>query len=387
MRGRAAARGKVILPGTASTSVTGRARDARTDPLIPGIVAETESASPVRIREADAADAERWNVFVNLSDRANFYQRWEWAAVNREALGHRTHLLLAERDGQVTGVLPLVRVRSRLFGDVLSSMPFVNFGGPAAEDEGTESALVRQACALAERLRCDYLQLRATRAFDGLPVATDKVSMTVALDADPEAVMRSFSTKHRTNIRRAAKNDITVRAGGPELLDDFYAVLSLSWQRLGTPLYRRAYFADIVRRFGDHVRLHVAYHAGTPIATAFNGEFRGTVEGMWAGVDPRAQELQPNYVLYWEMIRDACQRGLGRFHLGRSTKDSGAVRFKEKWSATPQQLYWNYHLVRARELPRLNPDNPRYARAIRIWQQLPLPVLRLIGPPLARLIP
>lgn len=341
----------------------------------------------MRIRVATAADAARWNGFVNLCPRANFYQRFEWAELNREQLGHRDHFLLAERDASVVGVLPMVRVRSLLFGDVLASMPFVNFGGPAGTDDAVETALVAEACALAERLRCHYLQLRATRALGALPVTTDKVSMSIDLDPDPEAMMRGFSGKHRANVKRALRNEITVRAGGAELLPDFHHLLSRSWQRLGTPLYGRAYFEAIVRRFGPEVRIFVAYHGGRPIATAFNAEFRGTVEGMWAGVDPDAQELQPNYVLYWEMIRDACERGLTRFHLGRSTKDSGAQQFKAKWSAEPQQLYWNYHLVRATEIPQVNPDNPKYARAIRAWQRLPLAVLGVIGPPLARQIP
>lgn len=342
----------------------------------------------MRIRPATEADGARWNAFVNLCDRANFYQRWEWNAINREALGHRTHFLLAERGDTVVGVLPLVRVRTLLFGDQLTSMPFVNFGGPAGVDDATEDALVQAACAEADRLRCDHLQLRATRAFGALPVGTDKVSMTVALQPDPDAMMQGFSQKHRHNLRRAQKNPITVRqASGAELLDDFYGVLRLSWQRLGTPLYRRSYFARIIAAMPEAIRLHVAYHEGRPIAVAFNGEFRGTIEGMWAGVDPAAQALQPNYILYWEMIRDACVRGFTRFHLGRSTKDSGAVAFKEKWSATPTQLYWNYHLVKAKELPRLNPDNPRYQRAIRTWQRLPLGLLDVVGPPIARGIP
>ena len=341
----------------------------------------------MRIRLATDADAARWNAFVNLCPRANFYQRFEWAGVNHDRLGHQTPFLIAEHGDAVTGVLPLVRVRSLLFGDVLASMPFVNFGGPAGMDDATEAGLVDAACAHAARLRCHYLQLRASRAFGDLQVTTDKVSMTIALDRDPEAVMRGFTAKHRHNIRRAQKNDIMVRAGGAELLADFFETLSLSWQRLGTPLYRHTYFEDIVRRFGDDVRIYVAYRGGVPIATAFNGYFRDTVEGLWAGVDPQAHDLQPNYVLYWEMIRDACERGFRYFQLGRSTKDSGAMRFKEKWSAQPQQLYWNYHLVRAKEIPQLNPDNPRYEHAIRLWQRLPLRVLRVIGPPLARLIP
>ena len=135
------------------------------------------------------------------------------------------------------------------------------------------------------------------------------------------------------------------------------------------------------------MRIFVAYHDGAPVAAAFNGHFRDTVEGMWAGVDPRRQELQPNYVLYWEMIADACRRGYRYFHLGRSTKDSGAQRFKEKWLGEPKQLYWNYHLATDDVMPNLAPTNPEFALAIRAWRRMPLAVLRVVGPPIARLIP
>lgn len=345
------------------------------------------SASPVRIRTASDADATRWNAFVNLCGTANFYQRFEWRDVNARSLGHRTEFLLAERGDAVVGVLPLVHVRSALFGHVISSMPFVNFGGPAALDEAAEAALLAAARAHAEASRCHYLELRATKPFDGMPTNTDKVSMTVPLVADPEALMKAFTQKHRHNLRRALKNALEVRAGGAELLDPFYGLMVKSWKDLGTPLYERAYFADILAAFGDGIRIFVAYHEGQPVATALNGHHRDTVEGMWAATDPAAHQLSPNYVLYWEMLRDACTRGFTSFHLGRSTKDSGAVTFKEKWLAQPKQLYWNYHLVRATGMPGLNPRNPKYQLAIRTWRRLPLPVLSVLGPRLARLIP
>lgn len=341
----------------------------------------------MRIRPVTDADASRWNAFVNLCEGGNFYQRFEWQAVNARSLGHRTHFLLAQRGDDVVGVFPMVHVKSLVFGHVLSSMPFVNFGGPAALDDEAEAALVRAACEYADAARCDYLEIRATKPLGDLRTNTDKVSMTIPLVADPDEMMRAFSAKHRANVKRALKNELVVRSGGIELLDEFYALLSLSWKELGTPLYRRDYFADILARFGDDARIFVAYHEGRPIATAFNGYHGGTVEGMWAGIDPAFHQLQPNTVLYWEMIRDSCLRGCTAFHLGRSTKDSGAVQFKEKWLAQPKQLYWNYHLVRAKAMPGLNPRNPKYALAIRMWQKLPMAVLRVIGPPLARVIP
>lgn len=340
------------------------------------------------VRPARALDAERWNGFLDRAPQSNFYQLYEWERVNREALGHSTHFLLAEDgDDRVQGVIPLVRIRSRLFGDMLVSMPFVNYGGPAADDAEIESLLVREASRLAEELGTDYLEIRSARPVGRLPAQTNKVSMTVPLDPDPDVVWRAFKSKHRNNIKSVQRDDVEVRSGGRELLDPFYELMAVSWRDLGTPLYGKSYFETVMDAFENRIRIFVAYKDGVPVATAFNGHFHGTVEGLWAAMDPAYRKLQANYVLYWEMIRDACERGCLAFHLGRSTVDSPAARWKERWTAEPQQLYWCYHLVGRNELPELNPDNPKFAMAIRMWRRLPIGITTLLGPPLARMLP
>ena len=331
---------------------------------------------------------QEWNHFLDRCPSANFYQRFEWLRINREALGHDVFGLVAEdAAGAIVGVFPLVRVRSRLFGDILSSMPFVNLGGPAALGRTVEAQLVTAAQELADELGCDYLEVRADRPVSGWPTSTHKVSMTIPLTQDPDELFESYSRKHRKNVRRSYKNQIRVESGGIERLDTFIHLMEVGWRALGTPLYHRSYFEAVVRAFPNDVRIFVGYSGDTPVATAFNGAFRGTLEGMWAAVDPEALSLQPNYVLYWEMIAWACRSGYQSFHLGRSTVDSGAQDFKAKWGAEATQLHWSYHLRNGNEVPSLNPNNPRYQLAIRTWRKLPLDILRVLGPKVARLIP
>lgn len=338
----------------------------------------------------DSADARAWDHFLEHTPGANFYQCHAWRDINRSQFGHETHYLLARSadDGMIGGVLPLVMLRSRLFGNILCSMPFVNFGGPCASDAEASRALLERAGSLCRELAADYTELRVLEPADAqLPTALHKVSMTIDLDTDPDKLWQAFTTKHRTNIRRVYKNAIQVRHGTHDLLDDFYRLLSLSWQHLGTPIYRKAYFAEILARFPETTRIFVAYQGGIPIATAFNGYFKDTVEGMWAGTSPAHHKLQPNYVLYWEMIKHACENGFRHFHLGRSTIDSNAEQFKKKWNAQAHQLYWQYILGNRREIPQLNVNNPKYQLAISLWKKLPLPVTQWLGPFLARSIP
>jgi FemAB-related protein (PEP-CTERM system-associated) len=325
---------------------------------------------------------------VQASSRASFYHRWEWRAINERAFGHQTAYLAAVEDGQFVGVFPLVRLKSLLFGNVACSMPFVNYGGPAAESDAAEARLLDAAGAAADEWGVDYVEIRSQRRLDArYPCSDHKVSMTIALDPDPEVVMGRFKREQRAEIRRAYKNGFTTRFG-PEGIDDFYAVLSESWRDLGTPIYRIEYLKAILAAFPESTRLCVVYDAaGRPAAGALDGLHRGTVEGMWLGMRGEYRRQLVGYVLYWELIKRACEMGFQTFHLGRSSKDSGGEQFKKKWNAETLQLYWQYILRRGSEMPALNPTNPKFQLAIRAWQKLPLSMTQLLGPFIARSIP
>ncbi len=350
--------------------------------------APSVTAATLTIEPCSSVHATQWNDYLAQQPEGSFYHLFEWQQINEKALGHRTAYLLARDGATVRGVLPLTFVSSPLFGRILCSLPFVNYGGPIASDATAASALVEAAKAQATELKADYLELRCASSLQtDMQASLRKISMHIELNPDPDVLWNKFSSKHRTNIRRSQKNELQVTCGGSELLDTFYSVMEQSWRQLGTPLYGRSYFASIMRALPDHTRIFVCARGSEPVAVAFNGYFNGTVEGLWAGGTELSRPLQANYALYWEMIREACVRGCSRYHLGRSTAESGAEDFKKKWNATSSQLYWYFHRPQGGEMPQLNVDNPKYRLAIRVWQRLPLWMTRLIGPPLARLIP
>lgn len=335
-----------------------------------------------------AKQAQAWNDFLQQSEHANFYQRFEWKALNEQCFGHRTDFLALDGDSGFQAVLPLVHIKSRLFGYIIASMPFVNFGGPASLSGAAETRIIEAAKTIVDEAGADYLELRCDRPLAAeLPSATHKISMTIALNPDPDTVWDSFKSKHRTQIRRAYKDGLNAKHGHLELLDTFYDLYCESWRALGTPVYRKQYFRAILEAFPEETLIFIAYHHDRPIAAAFNGYFKGVVEGMWAAIHPEAKRLNPNYVLYWEMMKHACERGFQIYHLGRSTAGSTAEQFKSKWNADPKQLYWNYHLAKATEIPTLNASNPKYQLAIKAWRKLPLGVTQWLGPALARCIP
>jgi FemAB-related protein (PEP-CTERM system-associated) len=267
-------------------------------------------------------------------------------------------------------------------------MPFLNFGGVCAESVEVETSLIATARDILEKNKGDYLELRHVKQTEQkLPVKTHKISMTLSLDRDPERVWNAFKSKHRTNIRRAEKHGLTIRSGGENLLSDFFQIISIGWRDLGTPIYPFRFFQYILEEFKNEIEIFIVYYLGQPIAAAFNGRFKDTIEGMWTYALREHIRLQTNSFLYWKMIEKACLDGFQHYHLGRSTNDSGSSVFKKKWNAYPTQLYWEYLLNRKTTLPDISVENPRYQFARKTWQKLPVALTRILGPALSRSIP
>ena len=81
------------------------------------------------VRPYRDGDRPAWSAFVQACPEATFFHLTPWAGVIRRAFGHATHYAWAEQDGAVVGVLPLARMKTALFGDLLSSTPFCVYGG------------------------------------------------------------------------------------------------------------------------------------------------------------------------------------------------------------------------------------------------------------------
>src|SRR4029077_12120908 len=122
-----------------------------------------------------------WDGFAAAQAGYTHFHRLWWRTIIEQVFGHEC-LSLAARDSeaQLVGILPLVRVRSVVFGHFLVSMPFLNYGGPLGTDAAIR-ALVGEATDLARRDRVKLLEFRSNIPLNiALPVSHRKI--TVLLD-------------------------------------------------------------------------------------------------------------------------------------------------------------------------------------------------------------
>ena len=344
----------------------------------------------MKIHLYDPSYREDWDRYVMDNDGATCYHLIGWKEVIEKSFGHRTWYLFShDNTGSINGILPIVHLKSVLFGSFGISMPFLNYGGICANDDETCRDLMREAGVIAGIAGMKHMELRhCNNVLPEMPVKTSKVAMRLQLPAKYEELKGSFGSKLRSQIKRAVKEGMYTRLGGIEELKNFYDVFSRNMRDLGTPVYARKFFHNILSAFPENTRICTVYAKdAVPVASGFLIGFRDVLEIPWASSLRSFNRFGPNMLLYSTALEFACSEGYRIFDFGRSTPGEGTYKFKEQWGAKPQQLYWHYWMENGEPIPEINPHNPKYRLAINIWRHLPLALTKLVGPPVVKNLP
>lgn len=355
------------------------------DPAPNASIKDGDAAAPdtVRVRELQPADVSRWDEFVAGCSEATFFHRAGWKSVIERSFGHRTRFLYAEAGGRIEGVLPLAEVSSALFGHALVSLPFCVYGGVAAASERARRALDEAAVAHAQALRVGHLEYRSLTPHHPEWAHNDLyVTFRKAIDPDVEKNLQEIPRKQRAMVRKGIKAGL--KSEIDEGVEAFFAAYSQSVHRLGTPVFSKRYFQALREVFGPDCEVLTITLDGGLVASVMSFYFRDEVLPYYGGGTDEAREVAGNDFMYWELMRRACERGLRVFDYGRSKRGTGSFDFKKNWGFEPQPLHYEYRLVKGKSVPEVNPLNPKYRLAIKLWQRLPLSLANLIGPLIAR---
>jgi serine/alanine adding enzyme len=333
-------------------------------------------------------DVDGWDAYVLAHRSSSAYHQTGWKTVIEQSFGHSTRYLQAIEGERIVGILPLVVMKSLLFGRCVVSLPYFNYGGIVADHRNAEEALLNAARDLAMKEAVSHLELRHRAPHDlGLIPKQHKVSMLLGLKSDVESQWRAFDPKLRNQVRKAEKSGVWIQIGGQELLDIFYQIFARNMRDLGTPVYGKEFFAAILRNFPSSTKIFVGRLQEQPLAAGLMTTFKDTVEMPWAASLCEYRQLCGNMLMYWEAIKFSIKQGSRKFDFGRSTPDGGTFKFKEQWGARPVPLTWEYWTAHDGQLPDLSPRNPKYQLPIRIWKRLPVTVTNRLGPLIARAIP
>jgi FemAB-related protein (PEP-CTERM system-associated) len=341
----------------------------------------TATGSRVRVsRVRPEAEGGAWLRAAGTMSQSHLAHSPEWATAIGRGYGHDPLYLTAEDDEGGLGLLPAFIVRRPLVGTIVTSMPFLDGGGPCACSATLASGLVRHLLDEARREGAGVVELRCAQRLDiGWEPATHKVNMVLPLMADAGMLWRQLDRSVRNQVRKAERAGLSVEFGEAEKLDEFYRFFAARMRDLGSPVHARAFFRATLEAFGKRARVGLVRKGQTPIGGLIALTFRDMVVVPWASCAKEYFALCPNMLLYWETIRAACIDGFRGFDFGRSTRESGTYRFKRQWGAIESPLFWYTIPIGRRDSLRAG-DGRRTARLVGLWRHLPLSFTRRVGP-------
>jgi serine/alanine adding enzyme len=334
-------------------------------------------------------DETSWEAYVSGRDAALNYHHWSWRKVIEDTYGHRPLYLAAMEDGRVEGVLPLFRIKSLLFGSSLVSVPFSSYGGILASNTEVRERLGEEAVRLARETGARHIETRdGGEGAAGWVDTTPKVTMVVDLPDDLKSLWEDLNAKVRKRVRFGLKNGLTTEClSGAEAVAEFYEIFAVNMRNLGTPVYPREWFENIVKYHPDAVRVLMVRDEGRPSAAAFLVCYRDTVEMPWAASLEDGRKKFSPLLMYWSVIEWAFANGYRHVDLGRCTPGSGNYEFKQHWRPVERPLHWRYWMSKGDRVPAVKREDSRFAMAVEVWKRLPLSVANSLGPLVVRSIP
>src|SRR5947209_15168701 len=100
----------------------------------------SDPGGAIALRQLEPGEEAAWDRFVLASPMGTFFHLSGWQRLVERILGHRSIPLTAFRENRISGIFPVSRIRSRVFGDCLVSLPLAVYGGICSCDRESYSA-------------------------------------------------------------------------------------------------------------------------------------------------------------------------------------------------------------------------------------------------------
>ncbi|MCA9323460.1 MAG: FemAB family PEP-CTERM system-associated protein [Planctomycetes bacterium] len=336
---------------------------------------------PVSVELFQDADAASWAAYVSAHPHGTLFHTLRWRDAIRGTFQHLDRYLVARKGAEICGILPLTKVSSVFFGTTMVSVPFGVYGGMLVDDEGTARALVDRARQLATECGAKYVEMRHLHApIDDLPRTNLYFTFIADIPDSPEGCLQRIPRKARAEVRKSLADErLSFEEEGLEL-KDFHRLFSLNKRRLGSPLFPSSLFWHLRNQFQEDCRLHVVRAEGEVISAVMSFIHEGMIMPYYSGsVDDADTNFRASNFMYYKLMEWASDRGLKRFDFGRSREDTGAYRFKKHQGFEPFNLSYDYILAGDDEIPSLNPSNPKYRIAQKLFRNLPLFAAQKLG--------
>jgi FemAB-related protein (PEP-CTERM system-associated) len=334
-------------------------------------------------------DSDYWDKVVSSNPSGSYFHSSSWIDSVCQVYHLKSFKIVSATSNGPSGYLPIVEIKSRIFGHRLISTPFCEYGGivilPSSADKPLETA--RSLHSFAESLRkttgSQFIEYRTEEtskyAPENLNLEVSAGYKNFTLSGNSEEIWKKLDRKLRNIIRKSSQAGIKIeRAESEDDVSKFYRLYLKVQTRRGSPVHREDFFQSLRRSKNAGFVISLAY-LDSEIISAIVTTSQGGRNDWWMNVNaPEHRQKNATSFLLWNLIKDKSESSSNfSLDLGRTRSGSSIYEFKKQWAGRESTLL---NLTDAK-VSLSDPDAARFRFASKFWSLLPLVLARRIGPP------
>ena len=268
-----------------------------------------------------------YEAFLQSHPKGHFAQSILWA--KQKPMWHWEAIVSRDENGKIKGSLAV------LIRKIIPGLPFtMMYGcrGPVTDldDEATLRDLLDGARRLAKKyhsyvIKIDpdvsseetaYAQMLKNLGFapvgGGAEFDAIQPQYVFRLNTEGKTIdelLMALPQSTRRKVRAGAKKGVTTRICGKEAVPDFARLMLETGVRDGFVTREESYFANMLDNLGEHARLYMAFFEDQPIAGTLAIWYGDKVWYLYGASSNEHRNLMPNYMLQWNMIEWAVEKG------------------------------------------------------------------------------
>jgi peptidoglycan pentaglycine glycine transferase (the first glycine) len=291
----------------------------------------TPAAGRYTVAHKREVSRSQWDDWLESSPGGgHIFQSYEWGEFKRE-LGWRPVRLVLEQDGKMVGLGQFLAYNTPLVPGVLMYcakgpwLPWEDeeavrafFGGviSAARREGAHTVKIEPEVQESQTRVKDVLSDVGFHRFRW--AINHKTTMVVDLSSPEEDLLTNMKKGTRYGVRRAAREGVEV------VEDNSQGAREIFWRMHAEMVERknfwsrpRSYYSTMWREMDEAGRAHLffATHAGDRLAAALVLTFGSKCIYMLGVSTREKRNLMPAYLLLWETMRWARERGITHYDM------------------------------------------------------------------------
>jgi hypothetical protein len=337
---------------------------------------------PFNIKVVNPLDMKDWDDRILSFKNYSFFHSQSWTNVLINTYHYRPRFFTLWQQDKMRAVIPMFEVTSSIFGKKGASLPFSDHCKPLVTESDDFERLFFEIKKKGEKWKWQRIDFRGGQEFmSDAPQAVGYNLHILNLKSDIKALLKSFRSSTKRNIKKAQQKNITIDiATDLAAVREFYRLNCITRKHHGVPPQPFNFFRCIqeyILSKGQGIVV-LARHDGQALAGAIYFHF-GRKSMYKYGASRRDNlGIRPNNLVMWEAIKWYCENGFSHFDMGRSEPDNaGLNQFKNGWGTIVEQLsYYTF------DIPQMKfswKDKKNGTSVNRIFRKMPVPILRIVG--------